>query len=146
MSFDEAVDGLRRLLAAVQWPETIEWVPASHVIAFPDRVFVLRPRRVIDGQRAARTAFEAAARDCPAVRVGAVARTSDATLAAVWPIFEVGQGEAMFIEGGVKIDAPGEAPELSILTSRLRWCLMRRAHARWVQRRDAALVDRSRRD
>ncbi len=137
--FDEARRRLVDLLVHVRWPQEIAWVDECQIASWPQRVFIFLRRGQFDPEHFARAKYESAAAKCPAVRLGAVGIARGMTLAAVWPIDELAQGEEMFIERGVKIDVPAAEPGVTITTSCVRWWLIRRAHRRWVERRDAAL-------
>lgn len=138
-TFVEAADDLRRLLRSLGRSEDLVWVPPAHVIAFPSRVYVFTPGSRIESEKSAQSAFESAAAIAVAVRVGAIASVTTKTFAAVWPIYELGDGEDMFIARGVKIDAPHENPQVTIVSSRARWWLIQRRYRRWLKRRDAML-------
>lgn len=69
----------------------------------------------------AKREFDSAADSCVAVRTGAIGSTGTITFAAVWPIHELADGEAMFIHDSVKVDAPRENPKITVVTSAVRW-------------------------
>jgi hypothetical protein len=146
MGFDEAKLRLIALLVRLRWPREIAWIDESQLTSFPQRVFVFLPRGRFEDEQAVREKFETALARCPAVRLAAIGKARDLTLAAVWPIDELAQGEAMFVEHGVKIDVPAAEPLITITRSRLRWWLIRRAYHKWMERRDAALGTASERD
>ena len=138
-TFPQAVERLRNLLRAMGWPEEVTWVPPSHVIRYPHHVYVFRPESSIASRNAAHIAFDSAADTCVAVRVGAIGRSGATTFAAVWPIHELGDGEEMFIEDGVKVNAPAEDLRVTIVRSRIKWRLTRWLYESWCERQDAAL-------
>jgi hypothetical protein len=117
MTFDEARRRLIDLLIRVGWPQEIVWVDESQIVSFPERVFVFLRGGQYEQERVARGKYDSAAAKCPAVRLGAVGIARGRTLAAVWPIEELGQGEEMFLEEGVKIDIPAAEPRLTITRS-----------------------------
>lgn len=138
-TFAEAVDALRTLLRSLGRSEDLLWVPPSHVIAYPFRVYVFTPGSRTESGQSAQSAFDSAAAVAVAVRVGAIASLPAKTFAAVWPIHELGDGEDMFIARGVKINAPHENPPVTIVSSRVRWWLIQRLYRCWLKRRDAML-------
>jgi len=139
MNFDEARHRLVDLLAHVQWPREIAWVRRSHIVTFPERVFVFADRGEFEPECAVQDEYASALKKCPAVRLGAVGIAQDKTLAAVFPIYELDQGEAMFIDRGVKIDVPAVKLNVEITSSSLKWWFISRSYRKWVHRRDAAL-------
>lgn len=139
MSFDEGKLRLVDLLAQVGWRRQIAWVDHSRITSFPQRVFVYLPHGKFELEHAIRAEYEAALARYPAVRLGAVGIAGGLTLATVWPIRELGQGEEMFIDHGVKVNVPTQKTRVTITRSRLRWWLIRRAYREWIERRDAAL-------
>ena len=139
IGFDEAKRRLVDLLLRVQRPREIAWVDESHITRFPDRVFVFLRRGQFEPEHVVRAKYRLAAAKCPAVRLGAVGTVGTMSLVAVWPICELGAGEEMFIEEGVKIDVPAADPVVTITTSRVTWWVIRRAYRKWIERRDAAL-------
>lgn len=133
-TFAEAVERLRKLLRELLRPDQLVWVPASHVIRFPFHVYILRPRTSPSAESSAKRAFDSAADECIAVRVGALASTETKTFATVWPIYELGDGEAMFVHDSVKTDAPDQNPNVIVVNSRLRWWIIDKLYRRWQKR------------
>jgi len=137
--FDEAVTRLRELLRTSGWPTELIWVPPSHVISFPGHVLILRQSPVRYSELAARSAFESASELCPAVRVGAIGNAGGTTYAAVWPIHEIGDGEQMFIDRGLKVNAPVGNPRISIIRFAPAWWLAEGLYKHWKRKRDVAI-------
>jgi hypothetical protein len=130
-TFDEAVARLHQLLVAIGWPTEVTWVPNTHVVAFPRRVYVFQPKDTRESGHLARKAFAAALDDSIAVRVGVLGHCKGMTFATVWPIVELGQGEESFLEHRVKVIAPSDAPRLTIVKWNWRWSLVTRTYRAW---------------
>jgi hypothetical protein len=126
--FEAAKRRLEELLVHAGWPREIAWVDEAHITALRERVFVLIRGGQFEPEQVARARYRSATANCAAVRIGAVGIVRGMTLAAVWPIHELGQGEEMFIEDGVKVDVPASAPVVTLTNSRLRWWWIRRAY------------------
>jgi hypothetical protein len=127
MSFIHARQQMVNLLEHIGWPTTIAWIHPSRVKRFPRRVYLFSPGGDFKTEEEAQARFDAAIGRLPAVRMGAVGIVSNTTIVATYPIHELGDGEAMFIHEAAKIDAPAEAPETTVTSSRLRWWLIARA-------------------
>ncbi len=134
-TFDEAVERLRKLLRSLLRPDELVWVTPFQVIRGPSHLYIFRPDLSAEGEGTARRMFDVAARDCVAVRVGAIASTETTTFAMVWPIQELADGEAMFIHDSVKTDAPHENPAVTVVRSRLWWWVIESRYARLRRRR-----------
>lgn len=130
-TFDEAAARLRDLLAAMGWPTAVTWVANEDIIVFPKRTYVFRPEAGRRSTEAARDVFELAMYDAVAVRVGAIGHRDGVTFATVWPIEQLAQGEEMFIERRVKVDAPSVPPRVVTVGFRWRWSLLKRACRTW---------------
>lgn len=134
-TFDEAVERLRKLLRSLLRPDALVWVTPFQVIRGSSHLYIFRPDLSDESEGTARRMFDLAARDCVAVRVGAVASSKTTTFAMVWPIQELADGEAMFIHDSVKTDAPDENPAVTEVRSRLWWWVIESHHARLRRRR-----------
>jgi hypothetical protein len=139
MTFTQAVEKLRELLRQLLRADELVWVSPSRVIRFPFHVYIFRPSMSDNSEKTAKRLFDWATDDCVAIRVGAIGSTDTTTFAAVWPIHELADGEAMFIHDSVKIDVPHENPKITVVNSRVRWWVVERLHDRWRRRRDAIM-------
>lgn len=141
LAFPEALARFNSLLAHEGWPATISWVAPEHVLAFPgNKTALFLPGQPGDSQSAAR-AFEAARDQVIPVELYGVGSCSGVSYAYVRAIHELGQGEAMFVEHGIKVLAAASPPVLVIVRSPFWWSVVRYRHRRWLRRRDRPLAN-----
>jgi len=125
--FDEAVASFRDLLKNVSWPQNVFWLSEAQIRAVGNCTYVYRPDRP-QSHEAVRGTFQNIRSIGLTVSITAVGRSDTTTFAVVRPIYEFAQGEAMFVDRGVKIAVPATPFRTIVIHSRLRWWFARRKY------------------
>ena len=134
LTFPDAFEGFRGHLRACGWPRAVTFVPFEHVLTLPHNRALLFRQPPEGDVSSGESAFDLARVEQVPAELHGLSHDGNSTLATVRIIRELAQGEAMFVQGGLKITTALPAHRISRDRSGLVWRFSAWVEARRMRR------------